>query len=74
MLVRQPPEMSDRQLCGVWVAQVELSRPIVPKLIPVLGSQPAGVRNHASPGVTQLQSVTKPPIGPYQTGYNGVNN
>jgi len=25
MLVRQPPEMSDRQeLCGVWVAQVEL--------------------------------------------------
>ena len=26
MLVRQPPEMSDRQeLCGVWVAQVELT-------------------------------------------------
>ena len=26
MLVRQPPEMNDRQeLCGVWVAQVELT-------------------------------------------------
>ena len=26
MQVRQPPEMSDRQeLCGVWVAQVELT-------------------------------------------------
>jgi len=26
MLVRQPPEMSDRQeLCGMWVARVELT-------------------------------------------------
>ena len=72
MLVRQPPEMSDRQeLCGVWVAQVELTcRQIVDAVgatasdwmnglgkVVGCGTVEATVRQHTQPELDSLRHL-----------------